>query len=88
MLFDIHRKNINRYPVVSAFRYDKIGVSLAGFYKLQMHGFQNTGVTFHHSHGRTSALDDVALNDTDEAFVRICVYKNLEVHHAAQLFVA
>ena len=34
MFFDIHCENIDCYLIVSAFRYDKIGISLARLYKL------------------------------------------------------
>ena len=87
MFFDIHCENIDCYLIVSAFRYDKIGISLARLYKLQMHRLQNTRAALHYRLGRAAKLYDIALDDADKAFVRVCVNKDSEVHHVAQLLV-
>ena len=53
-----------------------------------MHRLQDAGITLHYGFSGTAALYDITLDDTNKAFVGICVDKNSKIHHAAQLFVA
>lgn len=86
--FDVHRQDVDGHLVVSAFRYDEVGISLAGFDELLVHGLQNVCVAFHDGFGGTSTFHHVALDDTDEAFVRVGIDKDFQVHHVAQFLVA
>ena len=79
MLLDVHCQYINGYFIASAFGYDKIGIALARFDKLQVHGLENACVTFHYSFCRTSPFDNVSLNNTYQAFIRIGIYKYFEI---------
>lgn len=75
--FDVHRQNINCHLVVSTLRHDEIGVSFARLYELQMHRLQDAGITLHYGFSGTAALYDITLDDTNKAFVGICVDKIL-----------
>ena len=86
--FDVHRQDVDGHLVVSTFRHDEVGISLAGFDELLVHGLQHACVAFHDGFGGSSAFHHVALDDTDESFVGGGIDKDFQIHHVAQLLVA
>ena len=88
MLLDIHSQYVNCNFVVPAFRHNKIGISFARFDELQVHRFEYASISFHNSLGSTSSFYDITLNDTNQAFVGVCINKYFQVHHAAQGVIA
>lgn len=84
---DVSAYHRNALLVVSSLRYDDMSEALCGFDKLLVHGLENLQITvYNHLYG-TSSLDDVALDVSDKALVRVAVHEDAEVHHVAQTLV-
>ena len=80
--------NLDGDRVVTALRDDDVGVAFGRFDVLQVHGFEYPLVAVDYHLDRASPLDDVAVDDPDEAVIGIGIDKYFHVHHVAQLFVA
>ena len=74
--------------VVSALRYDEVGITFGGFDVLEVHGPKDLLVSVDDHLDGASALDDVAVDDADEAFVAIGIDEYFHVEHAAEGWIA
>ena len=61
---------------MSALRDDDVGIALAGFDELLVHGFKDALVAFDDGFYGASALHYVALDNSDEAVIAIGIYED------------
>ena len=80
--------HVNSYLVVSTLRDNKVGKTLGRLNVLQVHGAQHALVTLEHHIDSTSTLYDVAIDNTNEAFIAVGIDKYLHVEHVALCRVA
>ena len=84
---DVLADDADALHVLTALRNDDVGILLGGFDELLVHGFQHREIAVEHHVDRTTAFHHVAQDVADESFIGVGVYKNLQVHHVAQLAV-
>lgn len=88
LVLDEFDEHVDSGRIVSALRNDHIGITLARFDELLVHGFENTLIAVEHNVGRTSALNDVATDNADETIVGIRINEDAEIHLIAEAGVA
>ena len=52
-----------------------------------MHGFEYGPIAVHYHLYGSSPFDDIPFDDTDEAFVGVCIYKDFDVHQVPEFLV-
>ena len=66
---------------------DKVGIAFGRFDEFQMHGFEYGPIAVHYHLYGSSPFDDIPFDDTDEAFVGVCIYKDFDVHQVPEFFI-
>ena len=75
--FHIAAKNIDTLHILTSLRNNNVGIALSRFNKLLVHGLEHFQIAVYHHRDRTSAIDSIALNISDQPLVGISIHKNL-----------
>ena len=73
----IAAKNIDTLHILAALRNNNVGIALSRLNKLLVHGLEHFQIAVYHHRDRTSAVDSIALNVSDQPLVGIGIHKNL-----------
>lgn len=75
---DIFAEHADTLDVLAALGNDDVGIALCGLYKLLVHGLEHFQIAVYHHRDRTSAIDSIALNVSDQPLVGIGIHKTFK----------